>query len=395
MRSTYGLTFFLNRAMNDSDNKCSIHCSITINGDRKKFAAGIRINPDLWDVKTKKAKERSPEVQRINVTLNSIRGIIENLITNFMAKEGFVSASTIWDAYLELSKTPEERAKEEAIKKAKEEAERQKEEEERERKEVEEIGVSLIDYYDLYTQSRQNEVDAGELGKKTFSRYICVRNRLALFMLETFQDWNIPIKQVDIFFIKDFQMFLLKNFPLQHNAAMKLVQKLCTVLDIAFNTGAIPTNPARLFKIHFEDTERARLDDEELYRLYSYRFASEPLDRVRDSYIMACYTGLSYIDADSFDKEDLKRYIDGNEWIIKDRAKTSENFKVMLLDVPRLIIEKYKGKLPAGQLFPMISNQDTNRYLKEIAQIVGIKKKLTYHTARHNQIFFLLKSKLL
>lgn len=145
--------------------------------------------------------------------------------------------------------------------------------------------------------------------------------------------------------------------------------------------GIIPTNPASLFRIHFEETDR--LDEEELCRLYEYPFASETLSRVRDSYIMACYTGLSYIDASSFEQKDLQKYIDGNQYIIKKRAKTLENFKVLLLDVPTEIIDKYKGKLPDGQLFPMISNQNTNRFLKEIAQIVGINKKLTYHQSRH------------
>lgn len=176
---------------------------------------------------------------------------------------------------------------------------------------------------------------------------------------------------------------MLKNFPCQHNAAMKNIQKLCTIINLAFNMGIIPTNPASLFRIHFEETERDRLDEEELCRLYEYPFASETLSRVRDSYIMACYTGLSYIDASSFEQKDLQKYIDGNQYIIKNRAKTLENFKVLLLDVPAEIINKYKGKLPDGQLFPMISNQNTNRFLKEIAQIVGINKKLTYHTARH------------
>ena len=156
--------------------------------------------------------------------------------------------------------------------------------------------------------------------------------------------------------------------------------------------GIIPTNPASLFRIHFEETERDRLDEEELCRLYEYPFASETLSRVRDSYIMACYTGLSYIDASSFEQKDLQKYIDGNQYIIKNRAKTLENFKVLLLDVPAEIINKYKGKLPDGQLFPMISNQNTNRFLKEIAQIVGINKKLTYHSLRHSKAMHLLQA---
>ena len=193
---------------------------------------------------------------------------------------------------------------------------------------MEEIGITLLEYFDTYIDSRRKEVEAGELTHVTYGRYLCTRNRLILFMLEEYGDWAIPIKKVDIFFIKNFQMFMLKNFPCQHNAAMKNIQKLCTIINLAFNMGIIPTNPASLFRIHFEETERDRLDEEELCRLYEYPFASETLSRVRDSYIMACYTGLSYIDASSFEQKDLQKYIDGNQYIIKNRAKTLENFKV-------------------------------------------------------------------
>ena len=378
-----GVTFFINRQMLDTEGKRSIHGNIVIHGDRRKFSTGLRISEKIWDAKCNQAKGRSPEAQRINISLIKIREIIENLKTDLLLKDGFISAITVRDAYVELSKTPEKRAKEEAIKKAKEEEERRKIEEERERKELEEIGITLLEYFDTYIDSRRKEVEAGELTHVTYGRYLCTRNRLILFMLEEYGDWAIPIKKVDIFFIKNFQMFMLKNFPCQHNAAMKNIQKLCTIINLAFNMGIIPTNPASLFRIHFEETERDRLDEEELCRLYEYPFASETLSRVRDSYIMACYTGLSYIEATSFEQKDLQKYIDGNQYIIKNRAKTLENFKVLLLDVPAEIINKYKGKLPDGQLFPMISNQNTNRFLKEIAPIVGINKKLTYHTARH------------
>lgn len=34
-------------------------------------------------------------------------------------------------------------------------------------------------------------------------------------------------------------------------------------------------------------------------------------------------------------------------------------------------------------LFPILSNQKMNSYLKEIADVCGIKKNLTFHLARH------------
>ncbi len=41
----------------------------------------------------------------------------------------------------------------------------------------------------------------------------------------------------------------------------------------------------------------------------------------------------------------------------------------------------YKGR--DGKLFKVPSNQKINDYLKEIAAICGIEKRVTYHLARH------------
>ena len=74
----------------------------------------------------------------------------------------------------------------------------------------------------------------------------------------------------------------------------------------------------------------------------------------------------------------------GKEWIMTKRQKTSVETNVLLLDSPKRIICKYSHQTYRdGKLFPILSNQKTNSYLKEIADICGIKKNLTFHLARH------------
>lgn len=70
-----------------------------------------------------------------------------------------------------------------------------------------------------------------------------------------------------------------------------------------------------------------------------------------------------------------KKSFDGNLWIITKRVKTNTDVNVPLLDIPKMILKKYKGKLPDGKILPVISNQKLNAYLKEIADICGIKKE--------------------
>ena len=67
-------------------------------------------------------------------------------------------------------------------------------------------------------------------------------------------------------------------------------------------------------------------------------------------------------------------------WITMKREKTTRNFSIPLLPKAESILEKYKPK--TGIVFPKISNQKYNSYLKEIGAILGIEKKLTTHIAR-------------
>lgn len=65
------------------------------------------------------------------------------------------------------------------------------------------------------------------------------------------------------------------------------------------------------------------------------------------------------------------------------RHKTDTPVNVPLLKVPLAILKKYEGQLPKGQLLPVLSNQKLNSYLKEIADLCGIQKNITFHLARH------------
>ena len=46
-------------------------------------------------------------------------------------------------------------------------------------------------------------------------------------------------------------------------------------------------------------------------------------------------------------------------------------------------MKKYEGQLPKGELLPVLSNQKLNSYLKEIGDLCGINKNITFHLARH------------
>ena len=68
---------------------------------------------------------------------------------------------------------------------------------------------------------------------------------------------------------------------------------------------------------------------------------------------------------------------------MRHRQKTDTPVNVPLLKIPLAILKKYDGQLPKGELLPVLSNQKLNSYLKEIADLCGINKNITFHLARH------------
>ena len=87
--------------------------------------------------------------------------------------------------------------------------------------------------------------------------------------------------------------------------------------------------------------------------------------------------------------------LDNRPWIIINRQKTNVQSNIPLLEIPQMILDKYKGKTKDNRLLPVLSNQKINAYLKEIADLCGIKKRLSYHLARHSIYHYLLKMNVL
>lgn len=383
MRSTFSITFYLKKSVVYKDMKSPIMARIRVSGSTADFSTKLQVNPNDWNPAKGRGKGKKGAIFDLNIALNAIEKCVNDIKTNFIVEKGYVSAIEIREKYVSLTKTPEEKEKERKKLEQQVAEQLEKERQEREEQERKERGISLIDYFNNYIESRRDEVTAGQLTEKTFSRYQSARDRLITYMEEKYKTSDIPLKHIDIFFIKNFEMYLRSNFACGNNTIMKIVQKLCSVVTLAHDTGVIPVNPFRLYKFRFEETERDILTLEELNYLYNYQFISKKLERVRDNYIFSCYTGLAYTDTDKLDIQNIKDFFDGNDWIIKRREKTNVESKILLLDIPRQILKKYEGKLSKGQLLPVISNQKTNDYLKEIAAITGIGKRLTFHTARH------------
>jgi integrase len=121
------------------------------------------------------------------------------------------------------------------------------------------------------------------------------------------------------------------------------------------------------------------LSVDELKSLEEYKFSQPRLEDVKNMFIFCCYSGLAYAEMKALEEKHINIGFDGLKWINMERKKTGRVINIPLLPKALEILKLYEKE---DLLLPVISNQRFNSYLKEIASIVGIGKRLTHHIAR-------------
>ena len=220
--------------------------------------------------------------------------------------------------------------------------------------------------------------------KRTLDKYILVRNRLQDYIASQLGVKDISLEEVTPKFLSNFDNYLRVEYNMANNHAMKIRQKLRTIYKVAIDNGWVSKNPFSTVKIHFDPVERDVLTKSELTALIQTDMIFDRLEKMRDVFVFACFTGLAHCDVAGLTKENIITDESGHVWLKTHRQKTSEVVDIPLLEIPQLIIKKYQGmKELNGKLLPTLTNSCSNLYLKEVAVRCGINKTLTFHMARH------------
>jgi len=162
---------------------------------------------------------------------------------------------------------------------------------------------------------------------------------------------------------------------------VKYFKTFKTVCNFGIKLDLIVKNPFSKYEGKLKTKDATFLTQEELNKIEERVFKIERLEKVKDIFLFSCYTGYAPIDAENLTSENLIKNSSGDLWIVANRIKTGIRANVPVLAPTSRIIEKYMGKQES--LIPKISNQKMNAYLKEIADICGIYKNLTWYVARH------------
>ena len=349
---TFGIQFII-RKNKEVDGLAPIYVRITVDNVRSEISIKQKVLSDSWNSAKGMTKGKTKELMALNRFLEGIRSQIVGHYQEMVLSKQNITAEAIKGRFIG----------------------------------IEEKGQTLIQLFDYHNTRMDESLEWG-----TLKNYFTTKKYIQLFLQRMRKTDDIYLNELNFRFISDFEYFLRKHKPLDHhkplgnNTIMKHIERLRKTINLAVKMEWLEKDPFTAHKAKFIKVQRGYLTQQELELIEQKEFGIERLQQVKDLFVFSCYTGLAYIDAISLKSADIRKGIDGGEWIFTARQKTDVPVQVPLLSKASQIIAKYKDHPKtkfSGTVFPVISNQKLNSYLKEIADLCGIKKNLTFHLARH------------
>lgn len=346
MVSKLKITFFHYLYKQNSRGEAPIYCRIVLASKKQQFSTGLNLTSGLWDVESQRAKGYSIEIQVLNRQLQEIYSELIRIEKQLYDEGCTISIEEIYARY--RNKSTEH---------------------------------TLFEIY----KERLKKMEAlvgKEYTPATLKKFKEVYAHVQEYVAERFGVKDIPLKQLGYAFIKQYEEFLLER-GLKPITINKIIQRQRQMITYALRCNYIQRDPFVDYKPLKERKQLIFLTQEELDKLEGYHFSQERLEQVKNIYLFSVYTGLAYNEAVNLLHDHISRGFDGRNWITLTRQKTDREFSIPLLpQAEKLIGILAESKEDDGYVLPRISNQKINSYLKEIAEIVGIHKKLTHHTAR-------------
>jgi len=347
------VSFWLNPSR-QQDGKSKLYIRIAIDGRRAEIATSYFIKRSDWDNAHFQVKPKAPHSVLINGFIDHTTNVIKKHFLSYAAFGKTISAKELKDLFL---------GKEEKVE-----------------------PKSLMDAFAYHKVKMESMIHVGKVAKTTLAKYNYCQGKVERFLQYRFKKKDLLLTELSLKFVTEFEHFLLVNERMQTNSAHKYIVNLKRIINVAVSVEWMPKNPFDNFRCSYTNPEREILTQTELDTMQHKLILMPRLAEVRDVFLFCCYTGFAYSDIYKFERDAITIGMDGDYWLSTIRQKTGTRESVPLLPLALEIINRYKEHpvcVKFNKLLPVNSNQKYNAYLKEIAEICGIKKTLTSHMARH------------
>ena len=322
------------------NNKYPVYLRVRVYNRETKVPTNIEVDKNGWDVKRREPKEKSLKI----VLSKKILGL-ESYLNNCIASDTELSIELVKDFFAT-------------------------------KKHVTPKQDSFYDYYLAYVERRKKD-----LNKETIRVYMTTYNVLKAFKPK------LRLSDINLSLIEGFDEYMRVMNGNADGGRYPKHKNLKTVL-LDMQKHDIPVkNPYPLFKMPQPNVKEVYLDKEELdafREMYVQLPEGTTLYKSLEMYLFSCYCGLRISDVVTlkWSEVDLE-----NSLIVKTQVKTKEEVKAPIFEYTRAILLKKSksGRLLGtdGYVFGDSCIQVINRRLKELADMAGIDKHITFHSSRH------------
>jgi integrase len=351
METKLSILFYSKTSKITKDGSVPIYLRVTINGERFEQSTQRYILPSKWSAEAGKAKGNSEESKTINYYLDSLKQKVYDYQSEIIRDRLQLTVETFRTKWLGIH----------------------------------ERGHTILEIFKEHNEQLKQLIGV-DCSKATYGKYRTTYDHAASFIKWKYQLNDLDVNKLSYDFLSDFEFYLKSSLKNNHNTAIKYLANFRKIVGICIKNNWLSKDPFFGYKMSKKEVIRDFLTEDELQRLTSKDFGNERLNQVRDILVFSCFTGLAYIDAKRLKRSDISIGMDGEKWIFTRRKKTDSPTRIPLLPTVMEIMNKYKEHPKCvcnGSLLPVPSNAKLNAYLKEIADICGINKHLTFHIARH------------
>ncbi len=351
LEQTLGILFYQKKQKNYSKGNVPIYLRITVNGQRIEIATKQSCEPERWNTQAQRVRGTNEVSRSINAMLDTLERQVHDTRRTLIEAHIPITADNLKNALTGQGERPK----------------------------------MLLEVFAEH--NRQMAVLANrEYSPATVTRYETTLEHTRKFLQWKYKVTDIEITALTYSFATEFEFYLKSERKCNHNSAIKYIGNMRKIVNFCMKSGWLQKDPFFGYKMAKREVVREYLTETEIQELQGKQFVIDRLSQVRDIFLFSCYTGLAFIDVFQLRSEQIAKGVDGNLWIFTSRQKTDTPTRIPLLPQAQLILEKYKDNpkcINEGKILPILSNQKMNAYLKEIADLCGIHKTLTFHIARH------------
>jgi Site-specific recombinase XerD len=351
IEKSFAILFYLKKPKAYTKGALPIYLRITVNCVPKEIATKQECEPEKWNMYAQRAKGTNETSRTVNAYLDALERQIHEARMKLLEAKAVITAEAIKNILTGKYQRPK----------------------------------MLLEVFEEHNQKMAALVER-EYSPATVIRYKTTLEHVRAFIKAKYSISDIDVKSLTYSFATDFEFYLKATRKCNHNSAIKYVGNMRKIVTYCLKSGFIPKDPFFGYKMAKKEVIREYLSEVEIANLQDKEFSIERLSQVRDLFLFSCYTGLAFIDVFQLTPSHIAKGIDGNNWIFTSRQKTETPSRIPLLPQAQAIIDKYASHpkcINDGKLLPMLSNQKMNAYLKEVADLCGITKTLTFHIARH------------